>query len=200
MQAIPEFGPWKEKDHLGTKQENAIKAAQGPKITPMQGTVDREKQTAVFWGSGREPYRTSLGACTCSAFRGIAPCKHIYRLAMELGIIDLPFRTGTPKGELLETQVHWRDALAEIEKLPDAARQDVIHAILWDQVSVECGSEAGAAALRACPLLEELDGVFFFISNFTQARGTVRMYYNLGYTDPDRFKEELLVRNRRNSR
>ena len=179
MGGIPAFGPWSENDHIGQRQENAIKAAQTAKISPMPGTVDTETQTAVFWGSGRDMYQTTLASCTCGAFRGTAPCKHIYRLAMELGIIHLPYRTGTPKGELLQTQMHWRDAVEEIEKLPDGAQFDIMR-------SYYCGTiESGgtdAEAMRACPLLEETGGGSFrMIDNLTTARGTVIRYLRQKY-------------------
>lgn len=47
--------------------------------------IDKEIKTAIFKGSGKEPYKTSLDACTCRDFsvRNL-PCKHMYRLRMEI--------------------------------------------------------------------------------------------------------------------
>lgn len=183
---IPAFGPWTEADHTGTKQENAIKAARESKITPTR--IDRENQTAEFSGSGKEPYQTSLARCTCAAFKGHAPCKHIYRLAMEIGIIDLPFNTGTPKGELIQTQIDWRDAVEELEKLPDSAQATIMWALrLNDSGEIESGGE-DAEALRHSPLFEETGiGSFRAIDNFKQARRTALTYLRRKYewdTDP----------------
>ncbi len=55
--------------------------------------LDKEKQTAVFYaGEDTEDYNTTLSHCDCQDFRynkkGQAPCKHIYRLALECGLID----------------------------------------------------------------------------------------------------------------
>jgi len=45
-------------------------------------------------GSSPEPYHVTLDSCTCQDFqynkKTAAPCKHIYRLASELGVMDLP--------------------------------------------------------------------------------------------------------------
>lgn len=47
--------------------------------------LDRENKKALFKGSGKDPYETTLDTCTCRDFvvRNL-PCKHIYRLRMEL--------------------------------------------------------------------------------------------------------------------
>ncbi len=53
--------------------------------------VDQRARVALFVGGQGKNYRTTLLSCTCPDFakRGI-PCKHIYRLAINLGIQDLP--------------------------------------------------------------------------------------------------------------
>lgn len=80
------FGKWSEEIHGGIDQEKRIKSAKSAKTTPL--SVDKEALTGVFPGSGKEPYQVSLESCTCGDFRrrGL-PCKHIYRLAMECGLI-----------------------------------------------------------------------------------------------------------------
>ena len=61
------------------RMESAKKAATTP------ASIDFENKTAEFKGSGKTPYTTSLESCTCRDFfvRKL-PCKHIYRLALEL--------------------------------------------------------------------------------------------------------------------
>ena len=55
---------------------------------------DADNVTAVFCGSKDydEEYNVTLSHCECQDFmynkKGQAPCKHIYRLAMECGLID----------------------------------------------------------------------------------------------------------------
>ena len=57
--------------------------AREKKCTPL--FVDFEARTAVFSGSGKKPYETTEDSCTCrDYFVRKLPCKHIYRLRMEL--------------------------------------------------------------------------------------------------------------------
>ena len=160
MSAIPAFGLWTEQDHLGGKQERSIESARKAETTPIK--VDREAKTAVFFGSGKDPYNTSLSFCNCSGFaRTKAPCKHIYRLAMELGIIDLPYKTGMSKGERLSIQITFEDALPMFEALsPDAQQMAVDMLSHWkeERHNVHLVTDpAIAAEFRACPLMAETE-------------------------------------------
>ena len=67
-------------------QPEQIKRIEGAKkIKPDKIELHVDTQSAIFSGSGKVPYITSLDACTCRdyALRKL-PCKHIYRLRMEL--------------------------------------------------------------------------------------------------------------------
>jgi len=59
----------------------------GEKIKSEAITLDAEAQSAVIAGSEAEPYEVTLSECSCFDFasRG-KPCKHMYRLADELGL------------------------------------------------------------------------------------------------------------------
>lgn len=53
--------------------------------------LDREGNRCAFVStSDRQEYSVSLAACTCPAFRkgGGRACKHMFRLAMELGLTE----------------------------------------------------------------------------------------------------------------
>lgn len=65
------------------EQVKRIEKAKGIKMTPI--SIDYMSQTAIFSGSGKTPYETTVVTCTCRDFfvRRL-PCKHIYRLRMEL--------------------------------------------------------------------------------------------------------------------
>lgn len=65
------------------EQVKRAEKAKGAKMKPL--SIDYENKTALFAGSGKEPYKTDIGSCTCRDFilRKL-PCKHIYRLRMEL--------------------------------------------------------------------------------------------------------------------
>lgn len=69
-----------------------MRKALDKKYMPLE--LDRDNQTCMFKGSGKEPYYTTLDSCTCPdwVIRGRDPdraCKHMYRLAHELGLCDL---------------------------------------------------------------------------------------------------------------
>ena len=67
-------------------QPEQLKRIEGAKkIKPEKIELHVDTQSAIFSGSGKVPYITSLDACTCRdyALRKL-PCKHIYRLRMEL--------------------------------------------------------------------------------------------------------------------
>lgn len=62
-------------------QQKRIKSAE--KCKPI--SIDYETRSGVFAGSGKNPYETTETSCTCRDFfvRRL-PCKHIYRLRMEI--------------------------------------------------------------------------------------------------------------------
>ena len=64
-------------------QKKRMEKAKEAKYQPL--SIDYNAGTAVFAGSGKIPYETTLNSCTCRDFvvRRL-PCKHIYRLRMEL--------------------------------------------------------------------------------------------------------------------
>lgn len=52
-------------------------------------SIDKDNSTAKFEGSSGEIYNTTLSNCTCvDFFRRKRPCKHMYKLAIELGAIN----------------------------------------------------------------------------------------------------------------
>ena len=65
------------------EQIKRIEKAKGAKMAPL--SIDYVGKTAVFPGSGKTPYETTFDTCTCRDYlvRRL-PCKHIYRLRMEL--------------------------------------------------------------------------------------------------------------------
>jgi predicted nucleic acid-binding Zn finger protein len=93
------FGNWDEKTHLIPEQQKRLFVAMKADVTPSE--VDTASQTAVFKGSGKKLYVTTLNSCTCGDFlcRRL-PCKHIYRLALELGMIEGDYDSGRNKNAL----------------------------------------------------------------------------------------------------
>lgn len=96
-----EFANWDSSVNSTDDAQKRIKKATSADLTPI--SVDYEAQTGVFNGSGKTPYEVTLDFCNCGDFRRRKlPCKHIYRLAMELGVIKNDYETGINKYSLNE--------------------------------------------------------------------------------------------------
>lgn len=160
LHTIPAFGPWPEQT-AGPDEEKRLTSAQQSKTSPT--SIDQEHETGVFYGSGKLPYQTSLAACTCNDFvKRKKPCKHIYRLAMELGIITLDYKTGRSSGERNEAQISFEDSIALVEQLSDAAQKHIENMLYYTservddrQRAVTCYDLDIAEELRTSPLIHE---------------------------------------------
>lgn len=73
--------------HTHEDQIGRQKRALERKCTPLE--LNREEKSATFKGSGKKNYYTTCKGCTCADFaiRGL-PCKHMYRLFFELGVLN----------------------------------------------------------------------------------------------------------------
>ena len=84
---------WADVDHKDPEQLKRQESACSKKLTPI--SIDEELQIGVFEGSSKD-YTVTLDKCQCADFgRRKLPCKHIYRLAHELGVFDLGIGTQT---------------------------------------------------------------------------------------------------------
>lgn len=100
------------------------KSSMSSKCTPSE--IDFENKTAVFKGSGKSPYSTTLTTCTCrDYFVRKLPCKHIYRLRYELNSRGLAIEFAfSPEIETAKIdtqkniQMNKTEALDIIYKLP----------------------------------------------------------------------------------
>lgn len=81
---------WDNSVHHDYEQHKRFNTAK--KMKPENITLDITAQTAIVVGSGEDPYEVSLESCTCFDYCSRKlPCKHIYRLAQELGYtIEMP--------------------------------------------------------------------------------------------------------------
>ena len=69
------------------EQVKRQKSGMEAKCKPVE--INRETKTAIFSGSGKEPYTTTIDTCTCrDYFIRRLPCKHIYRLRHELNNLN----------------------------------------------------------------------------------------------------------------
>lgn len=112
------FGKWPEDIHSTAEQQKRIASAKSSKTTPTK--IDKISKEGIFPGSGATPYKTTLENCTCFDFsRRKLPCKHIYRLAIELGLLHETAKRGINKNVLNSSQMTLPEAVAEVEKLSD---------------------------------------------------------------------------------
>lgn len=83
---------WDDKIHAEDKQKSKQKKAVSSECKPIK--LDRENCSAVISGSEKgQFYETDLIECTCISYkRELVPCKHMYRLAYELGLMNAPLK------------------------------------------------------------------------------------------------------------
>jgi hypothetical protein len=78
---------WENIDHKDPEQLKRQKYARRVGIV----MINKKEKAGIFEGSCGSIYNASLESCTCTDFeQRKLPCKHIYRLAYELGIIERP--------------------------------------------------------------------------------------------------------------
>lgn len=121
-----DLGKWNEWDatiHTEPEQVKRQKSAAKADITP----ISIENDFAVFRGS-KKNYETTLISCTCTDY-GIRrlPCKHIYRLAHELGVFPLD---NVKANGSIGMQLRIGDAMKIIESIPEDL-QRVFHDIIY---------------------------------------------------------------------
>lgn len=98
--------------------------APGADLTPLPGTVDKENGSATFAGRHGN-YTATLAGCPCGS--NPKPCKHMYRLAMELGIMSGALSSNPTEAENRydaneSDQVSLRDAVSALENLDDPSQ------------------------------------------------------------------------------
>jgi len=139
------------------EQQKRIKSAKLAKTTPT--SIDKENQTGIFPGSGKTPYETTLRSCTCRDFivRHL-PCKHIYRLKMELGLMPETPKVSTNKKEQSSIQLSLEEAVAEIEKLNNITQKIILGfldtSVNRKETSFPLIIKKSNAKIQTCPLLE----------------------------------------------
>lgn len=83
--------------HRDHEQQNRQKSACNNQLTPL--SIDQDNELGYF-----KNYKTSLESCTCRDFilRKL-PCKHMYRLAYELKVFQLPFKVESTETVIFST-------------------------------------------------------------------------------------------------
>lgn len=158
MRDIKTFSIWPQAIHETQDQEKRLKIAKSSKTTP--ASIDKENQTAIFPSSGKNAYKTTLESCSCGDFISRRrPCKHIYRLAIELGLLDEAAESGLNRN----LQMPLEEAVAELENLTDEAQISVKEFLYESLYGGKCEFpvlvNAQTAVLKSCDLLETVDSL-----------------------------------------
>lgn len=84
------FGGWPEEMHSDFEQVKRIESAK--KLKKDVVSINTKEGRVLVQGSAADPYKATLQECTCPDFAiRQAPCKHMYYLAGEMGLLeDLP--------------------------------------------------------------------------------------------------------------
>jgi len=192
---VPAFSIWDESIHFSNDQQKRLLSAQKAETTP--STVDRELKSAEFAGSGKNPYHTTLESCTCGDFaKRRLPCKHIYRLAMECGVIDAEFKVGTNKNVALAGMLAFEEAAKAVERLNADAQielKNFLYCYLYGGETIH--SFKGVQyndALRQCELLEEVDAPIGAYVERLRKEELVSVLTKIGIECEKKKKSELL--------
>lgn len=85
------IGQWPESVHNSLDQIKRIQSGKKlkKKIIEMDLKSGQDSPVIVIQGSAKDPYVATMNTCTCADFsiRGL-PCKHIYCLADQLGLLS----------------------------------------------------------------------------------------------------------------
>ena len=145
----------------GQINSGTLKRASSTKTTPVN--IDRDNKTGRFNGSSNtspEPYATSLEKCNCGAHGSAnSPCKHMCRLAMELGLLDLPFDTDKRAVSLSKYQRGTGYAVSEMVERLEKTSLNAQMALRKYFRMKSCAYTAYAMPKRSMPFYEELAAV-----------------------------------------
>lgn len=107
---------WSADIHATEDQQKRIASGKTAACTPT--AIDKVNFCASFHGR-RGSYEAYLDHCTCTDFsRRSAPCKHMYRLAFELGLLSGSVSSYSHGG------YSWKEAVDIVERYPEAVQEE----------------------------------------------------------------------------
>lgn len=129
QKAIEIWGKWEPELLSDEYAKKRIKSAQSKKLTPLK--VDKDDLYAYFQGSHGN-YETFLDSCPCGDFRRAKrPCKHMFRLAMELGLMDGEYQSDKAAVPTARSQiVPLNDTIDMVESLSEEAQRLLLRIIV----------------------------------------------------------------------
>lgn len=100
-------------------------------------SIDYNKNSAIFKGTSEPQYKVTLDSCTCMDFqRRHRPCKHMYRLAHELGCCTIE---GCPRGVLYDPndimEKYTIDAAKELIQKMNTEEQKELYGLVRQWIS-----------------------------------------------------------------
>lgn len=119
---------WSCEVHTTDYALKRIESAKSKKLTPVK--IDTVDFFGYFQGSHGK-YETFLDYCPCGDFkRGKLPCKHIYRLAIELGVLNVEVEHNesailTPRKEMVKLN----DTIDIIERISIQAQRKLLQIV-----------------------------------------------------------------------
>jgi hypothetical protein len=136
-----EWAEWAD-CHSAEDQKKRLDSARTAACTPV--LVDKENVFAYFQ-SDRGKYETFLDRCDCTDFkRRKRPCKHMYRLALELGLVEGPFSS------YLHGGYSWKQAVEIVEAYPENIQRE-----FFEHLYTACKSSEPYRR-KKCPEIETL--------------------------------------------
>lgn len=188
------FQIWGDAIHTAPDQVKRIASAKKAATSP--SSIDKENKSGVFEGSGKEPYHVTLESCTCGDFkRRKLPCKHMYRLAMELGEFGGDFTKGVNKNTVLQGQMKFEVAVDEIEKLPENAQKELLCVFFWnynpDYVNLHEVDDI-SASLKTCSVVEVKDAPLEMRLALMKKNDIVHALKEMNISYPKLLKEEFI--------
>lgn len=115
------------------------KKAAGAECTPI--SIDRDNQCGMFAGSSGR-YRTWLSECECVDFRRRNyPCKHMYRLASELGLYEIgAVASDTSKLKIpkQERAAAYDVCVSLVDSYSDEVQEAVWHVLAQRYIDLPC--------------------------------------------------------------
>lgn len=179
---------WPAKLHKDEHAKKRISSATSLQVTPL--SVDNKNFSATFFNkhNKKRNYITTLTSCTCVDFiLNERPCKHIYRLAIELGIIH------ENKESYCDRAFFWEEVADIIESFDEKTQRTFASAIKqnrnYETISVrkKKSKELSLLIEKGIFVLDEETPKFVIIhlkADFTPEIYRVYQYFNRKFNPP----------------
>lgn len=158
---------WKD-CHKSSDQKKRIASAEKAACTPI--SLDKDTCCGSFKGSSGT-HTTTLANCSCIDFnRRRLPCKHMYRLAMELGLFQANFSSDlsaiVEPGEKKEKLYNTVSIIETLTETQQRLLHEAIRSVNSSRPTTCCETTPDLYALINANLLEPVTDVVQCLSNY----------------------------------